>query len=65
MNKHPDSEIIDALGGTTEVARICEIKPPSVSQWRFDGIPKARRQYLELLRPEAFGLKVSRKRAAA
>lgn len=54
MDKHTDSEIIDRLGGTTEVARICQIKPPSVSEWRSSGIPAARRQFLELLRPEAF-----------
>lgn len=55
MDKPTDSEIIDRLGGTTEVARICQIKPPSVSEWRTTGIPPARRQYLELLRPDAFG----------
>lgn len=54
MNNLSASEIIDRLGGTTEVARICQIKPPSVSEWRASGIPPARRQYLELLRPEAF-----------
>lgn len=55
MDKPTDSQIIDRLGGTTEVARICQIKPPSVSEWRVAGIPPARRQYLELLRPDAFG----------
>ncbi len=54
MDKPTDSEIIDRLGGTTEVARICQIKPPSVSEWRATGIPPARRQYLELLRPDVF-----------
>jgi hypothetical protein len=54
MGKPTDSEIIDRVGGTTEVARICQIKPPSVSEWRATGIPPARRQYLELLRPDAF-----------
>jgi len=54
MDKPTDSEIIDRLGGTTEVARICQIKPPSVSEWRSTGIPPARRQFLALLRPEAF-----------
>lgn len=54
MDKHTDSEIIDRLGGTTEVARICQIKPPSVSEWRSSGIPAARRQFLALLRPDAF-----------
>lgn len=54
MDKPTDSEIIDRLGGTTEVARICQIKPPSVSEWRSSGIPSARRQFLALLCPEAF-----------
>lgn len=54
MDQHIDSKIIDALGGTAEVARICKIKPPSVSEWRRCGIPGARRQYLALLRPDAF-----------
>ncbi|KIP87480.1 hypothetical protein SN15_01965 [Stenotrophomonas maltophilia] len=54
MDKPTDSEIIDRLGGTTEVARICQIRPPSVSEWRATGIPSARRQFLELLRPEVF-----------
>lgn len=52
---HADSEIIDALGGTVEVSRICEVKSPSVSEWRKTGIPRARRQYLQLLRPDIFG----------
>lgn len=55
MDNLTASEIIDRLGGTTEVARICRIKPPSVSEWRATGIPPARRQFLELLRPDAFG----------
>lgn len=49
-----DSEIIDRLGGTTQVARLCRVQPPSVSEWRTKGIPPARRQFLELLRPDAF-----------
>ena len=49
-----DSDIIDALGGTTEVARLCKVQPPSVSGWRNNGIPRARRQFLELLRPDVF-----------
>jgi hypothetical protein len=64
MDKPTDSEIIDRLGGTTEVARICQIKPPSVSEWRSTGIPPARRQYLELLRPDAFGVEGGGDRAA-
>lgn len=64
MDKPTDSEIIDRLGGTTEVARICQIKPPSVSEWRSTGIPPARRQYLELLRPDAFGVESGEARQA-
>lgn len=49
-----DAEIIDAMGGTAQVARICRVTSPSVSEWRRVGIPRARRQYLELLRPDIF-----------
>ena len=51
---HPDSQIIDALGGTAEVARLCRIKSPSVSEWRKNGIPSARRDFLELKYPDVF-----------
>ncbi len=47
-------EIIDALGGTNEVARLCEVKPPSVSDWRKEGIPNARLMYLRVIRPDVF-----------
>ncbi|PYE21354.1 hypothetical protein C7410_115197 [Paraburkholderia silvatlantica] len=46
--------IIDRLGGTTAVAKLCECRPPSVHQWRQDGIPKYRLQFLRLARPEVF-----------
>ena len=42
-----DSAIIDLLGGTVTVARLCKVKPPSVSGWRVKGIPDARRQFLD------------------
>jgi hypothetical protein len=48
---HPDSQIIDKLGGTNAVARLCECRPPSVSEWRNSGIPNARRLYLLAIRP--------------
>ncbi len=60
-----DSEIIDKLGGTSAVAEICKIKPPSVSEWRKNGIPDARRQFLELLRPDVFGEPSTDKREVA
>lgn len=53
MNQFANT-VIDRLGGTTAVARICECKPPSVHQWRIDGIPKPRLQFLRLAYPHAF-----------
>lgn len=46
--------IIDSLGGTNEVARICQVTAQAVSQWRESGIPQARLMYLKLARPEVF-----------
>jgi hypothetical protein len=46
--------IIDKLGGTSAVAKLCEVKVPSVSEWRHNGIPKARLMYLRAVRPEVF-----------
>ncbi len=46
--------IIDRLGGTAEVARLCQVKPPSVSQWRESGIPAARLMFLKAVRPDVF-----------
>ncbi|MDI2387003.1 helix-turn-helix domain-containing protein [Pseudomonas aeruginosa] len=48
------SEIIDALGGTFRVAELCEVKPPSVSDWRKRGIPRARLMFLRIAKPEVF-----------
>jgi hypothetical protein len=58
------SRIIDAIGGTGEVAKLCEVLPSAVSQWRTDGIPRARLMYLRLIRPDVFNT-ASRKRVAA
>ncbi|GAB7525355.1 helix-turn-helix domain-containing protein [Paraburkholderia sp. 2C] len=44
-------QIIDGLDGTVAVADLCEIDPSAVSQWRYDGIPKPRMQFLRLARP--------------
>jgi hypothetical protein len=46
--------IIDRLGGTSETARICEVKPPSVSEWRHKGIPRTQLKFLRAARPEVF-----------
>ncbi len=43
------SSLIDNLGGTSAVARLCMVKPPSVAEWRHSGIPRARLMYLQAL----------------
>jgi hypothetical protein len=56
MNAIDPNEIIDGCGGTTEVARLCEVTPGAVSQWRQPGkrIPPAQYRYLSVIRPEVF-----------
>jgi len=49
-----DSELIDKLGGPKKVADLLEVTPQAVSQWREKGIPRARKMYLRLVRPELF-----------
>jgi hypothetical protein len=46
--------VIDLLGGTGAVAELCDIKPPSVSGWKRNGIPKAQLNYLRAIRPDVF-----------
>jgi hypothetical protein len=48
------NKIIDGLGGTAEVARLCEVSAQAVSQWRADGIPKARLMFLRVVRADFF-----------
>jgi hypothetical protein len=50
----PDTRIIDALGGSGATAVLCDVSSQAVSQWRRSGIPKARRMYLQIVRPEVF-----------
>jgi len=65
MNQFANT-VIDRLGGTTAVAKICECQPPSVHQWRNDGIPKYRLQFLRLAYPQAFeGLEEPKKEQQA
>ncbi|AVL70644.1 hypothetical protein CEQ07_03885 [Oligella urethralis] len=47
-NLHNDSLLIDMLGGTAVVSRIFNVKMPTVSYWRKNGIPEARMMYLEV-----------------
>lgn len=49
------SDVISRLGGTTAVAEIFGIEPPSVSEWkRRNHIPRARLMYLQLAHPDVF-----------
>lgn len=55
-------KIIAELGGTSEVARMCECTPQAVSQWfgvdpdtgKRREIPNARLMYLKVIRPDVF-----------
>jgi len=58
------NQIIDKLGGTLEVSKVCSVTLGAVSQWRKNGIPPARLMYLRLLRPEVFENQKEEKRAA-
>ena len=51
-----DKDIIDRLGGSTAVARLCDnkITPQGVQHWKTHGIPDPWRLYLRQVRPDAF-----------
>lgn len=53
MKHETHSRLIDELGGTVEVARLCQVSSQAVSKWRNDGIPQARLMYLRLARKDA------------
>lgn len=40
------NEIINVLGGTSKVSRLCSVTPAAVCQWRKKGIPEDRMIYL-------------------
>ena len=52
MNQHA-TKIIEALGDTAEVARLFDVRMPSVSAWKKTGIPKARMMYLKVAHASA------------
>lgn len=59
--KLTDNQIIDLLGGTNKVARLCQVAPAAVSQWRNNNIPADKFIFLGAeLERQSFGL-VSRK----
>jgi hypothetical protein len=48
------NRVIDSLGGTGAVARLCDVIDPVVSQWRNRGFPKPWEKFLRRARPKAF-----------
>ena len=44
--KLTDSAIIDLLGGTGKVAKMCDVEPAAVSQWKIRGIPADKYMFL-------------------
>ena len=55
------NEIIDILGGTTKVAKLCNVTLPSVSQWRTNGIPQDRLIFVAASLEKLSGGKYTRK----
>ena len=48
------NKIIDRLGGTTEVAKICGLTTGRISQWRHEGLPKSWEKFLRSAFPDVF-----------
>ena len=58
---YTDKEIIEMLGGTSRVSRLCKVSPSAVSLWMTRGIPALQMMYLgATLEKESHGL-VTRK----
>lgn len=46
LSPEASSKVIDALGGTGEVSRICGVTTSAVAQWRSKGMTRAFALYL-------------------
>lgn len=46
-------KIIKALGGTAAVARLFDVRMPSISDWKKKGIPKARMMHIKAAHAQA------------
>jgi len=64
MDTNPNT-IIDALGGTSEVAEMCRLTTGAVSQWRRNGIPKPWLRFFQERHPDLFGLPTRGRRASS
>ena len=57
-----NSQIIDSLGGTTKVAKLCGVTLPAVSQWKLNGIPQDKLIFLAASLEKATNGEMSRKK---
>jgi len=55
------NEIINILGGTSKVSRLCGVSPAAVCQWRKKGIPEDRMIYLAASLEKATNGAITRK----
>ena len=39
-------QLIELLGGTSAVSRLCQVSPPAVAQWKSKGIPEDKLYFL-------------------
>lgn len=46
--------VITALGGTAATAKLCKTSMAAISQWKENGIPDYRLDFLRLARPDVF-----------
>ncbi|XQA72093.1 hypothetical protein ACM9XA_11380 [Xanthomonas sacchari] len=51
----PHALLVDALGGSVAVSKLCGVTHPAVSQWKRSGIPKGWLMFFREKFPEHFG----------
>lgn len=55
--KLSEDQIVNLLGGTNAVARLCKVTPAAVAQWKTKGIPQDKLMFLGAeLEKKSFGL---------
>ena len=55
--KLTEHALLQLLGGTTKVAKMCDVEPAAVSQWRKKGIPREQLLFLAArIEKESHGL---------
>lgn len=55
--KLTEHALLQLLGGTAKVARLCDVEPAAVSQWKKNGIPREQLMFLAArIEKESHGL---------